>query len=137
MAVEMDETDLGWNATEKSKKLTRRVAHAGVVVDEYNESVVPGQSDRRRLLIELAARLARDKQLRYAERELEMQRLMMGKGGRRKLQGAVKIEGSSEDEDEDEDEIDSRKGKMRFQKNKVDEETYKPRVYKWRLERKR
>jgi U3 small nucleolar RNA-associated protein 11 len=130
MAVERD---LGWKTIEKRKKSTRHVAHTDAVVDENDGNVKLG--DRRRLLTELAARLARDKQLRYAERELEMQRLMMGKGGRRKLRGAEKIEGGSEDEDEDE--IDARKGKMRVQKSKVDEETYKPRVYKWRLERKR
>jgi U3 small nucleolar RNA-associated protein 11 len=62
---------------------------------------------------------------------------LMGKGGRRKLRGVEKVDGGSDEEDEDEDEIDARKGKMRVQKSKVDEETYRPRVYKWRLERKR
>jgi U3 small nucleolar RNA-associated protein 11 len=55
--------------------------------------------------------------MRYAERELEMQKLLMGKGGSRKLRGVEEVK---DDEDED---------------NK--KKTYKPRVYKWRPERKR
>lgn len=95
-----------------------------------------GSLNKKRLLKELASRLGRDKQLRYAEREFEMQRLMMGKGSRQKIVGAEKVEGDDMDV-EDEDEIDSRKGKRRAVTRKVDEATYKPRVYKWRLERKR
>ena len=136
MAVEKEPIGLGWKVTEKGKKAVRHTAPTEVADDEDNVNVDQRRS-RRRLLIELAARLTRDKQLRYAERELEMQRLMMGKGGRIKLRGAIK-EGDSDDEDDDEDEIDARKGKMRAQKTKkVDEKAYKPRVYKWRLERKR
>lgn len=93
--------------------------------------------NRRQLLKELSARLARDTQLRYAEREFEMQRLMMGKGGRKKLKAAERMEGDDEDDEEDEDEIDARRGKRTTLVQKVDEKTYKPRVYKWRLERKR
>lgn len=98
-----------------------------------------GNLDRpKRLIKELSARLGRDRQLRYAEREFEMQRQMMGKGARKKIQGVEKV-GSQDDEDEiDEDELDARKGKQRhFTQRVVDEATYKPRVYKWRLERKR
>ena len=78
------------------------------------------------MLKELAARLARDRQLRYAERELEMQRLLMGKGGSRKLSGVEKVEGDGDEEDEDSP-----------RHKKADEKTWKPRVYKWRVERKR
>jgi U3 small nucleolar RNA-associated protein 11 len=53
--------------------------------------------------------------MRYAERELEMQRLLMGKGGSRKLRGVEEVKG-----DED---------------NK--KKAYKPRVYKWKQERKK
>jgi U3 small nucleolar RNA-associated protein 11 len=122
--------------TDTDGKSVRRVAHTDAV-DGDEDDAKPEQQERRRLITELAARLARDKQLRYAQRELEMQRLMMGKGGRRKLRGAEKVEGGSEDEDDDEDEIDARKGKVPARKNRVDDDTYKPRVYKWRLERKR
>jgi len=79
-------TDLGWKVTEKRQDSNRHVVHADVASDDDNDGK-PGQRDRRLLLTELAARLARDKQLRYAERELEMQRLMMGKGSRRKEGG--------------------------------------------------
>ena len=50
------------------------------------------QEHRTRLLKELSARLVRDKQLRYAERELQMQRLLMAKGASRKLSGGEKVE---------------------------------------------
>lgn len=66
-----------------------------------------------------------------------MQRALMGKGGRRKLRGVEKVEGGDDDGGDDEDEKDDRRA-MRGKGNKVvDEKTWKPRVYKWRLERKR
>lgn len=75
--------------------------------------------------------MERDQHLRYAERELEMQRLLMGKGGRKKLKGVEVVKGEGEDGDKDEDVEDesrpARKG----------EKMYKPRVYKWKAERKR
>jgi U3 small nucleolar RNA-associated protein 11 len=93
------------------------------------------QQHRKRLLKELAARLTRDKHLRYTEREFEMQRLMMGRGAHRKLRGVEKVEGP-DDEGEDEDEEDSMR-KRRPKRTMANEKTYRPRVYKWRLERKR
>jgi len=92
-------------------------------------------ANRKRLLKELSARLFRDTQLRYTEREFEMQRQMMGKGARKKIAGVEAVEGA-DDDSEDEDEVDARRGKRRAPVRKVDEKTYKPRVYKWRLERK-
>ena len=74
----------------------------------------------------MSARLVRDKQLRYAERELQMQRLLMGKGASRKISGVERIDG---EDDEDDEEF--------TRPTKVDEKTWKPRVYKWRVERKR
>ena len=60
----------------------------------------------------------------------------MGKGARQKLRGVEKVDGG-ENDDESEDEKDgSRATKSRGSKV-VDEKTWKPRVYKWRLERKR
>jgi U3 small nucleolar RNA-associated protein 11 len=91
-------------------------------------------SRRRQLLKELSARLKRDKQLRNTEREFEMQRLMMGKGARKKIPAVQKVEG--DDAEEDQDEIDARKGKRRPRRT-INDVTYKPRVYKWRLERKK
>lgn len=72
--------------------------------------------------------MERDQQLRYAERELEMQRLLMGKGRTKKLKGVevVKDEGDMDEDGEDEDRPARRS-----------EKTYKPRVYKWKPERKR
>lgn len=87
------------------------------------------QEHRSRLLKELSARLHRDQQMRYAERELEMQKLLMGKGTSRKVAGVEKVMDEDE-EDEDEDAGPSRR-------KTVNEKTWKPRVYKWKLERKR
>jgi U3 small nucleolar RNA-associated protein 11 len=134
----MKAPDLGWkvvDAQKKSKKLTSTSEDAPDETLDDIENL--GDLNRRRLLKELSARLARDTQLRYAEREFEMQRLMMGKGGRRKLKDAERMEGDDEEDADDEDEIDARKGKRTALVQKVDEKTYKPRVYKWRLERKR
>jgi len=60
----------------------------------------------------------------------------MGKGARKKIQSIEKV-GTQADDEMDEDELDARKGKQRHLTRRVDEATYKPRVYKWRLERKR
>jgi U3 small nucleolar RNA-associated protein 11 len=66
-----------------------------------------------------------------------MQRLMMGKGARRKIQAVEKVDDVKDDDEEDEDEIDARKGKRRSRVRSMNEEIYRPRVYKWRLERKK
>ncbi|PPR00027.1 hypothetical protein CVT24_009036 [Panaeolus cyanescens] len=94
-------------------------------------------SKRRKLLKELAARLNRDRQLGYTQREFEMQRQMMSKGSSKKIRGPEKVEGPEDDDEEDEDAIDARKGKRRVENKVVDEASYRPRVYKWKLERKR
>lgn len=69
-----------------------------------------------------------------------MQRLMFGKGGKKKMSGVepIEVEKGWGMNDEDEDELDSRKGRRRSPVNQVaDERTYKPRQYKWKLDRKR
>lgn len=141
--------DLGWkNPTSKKRRKKEQVVSESNNmdykmdndnierddIDEHSQKDTKDRS-RTRLLKELSARLVRDTQLRYSQREFEMQRLMMGKGARKKISAVEKIEG--DDEDEDEDEIDARKGRLRKSTRKVDEATYKPRVYKWKLERKR
>ena len=52
----------------------------------------------------------------------------MGKGASRKLSGVEKVDDDGDDDEEDEDAP---------RPKKVDEKTWKPRVYKWRVERKR
>lgn len=67
-----------------------------------------------------------------------MQRALMGKGGRQKLSGIEKVEGGNDHDASDEDEKDDRRsGRGRVNAKTIDERTWKPRVYKWRLERKR
>ncbi|KLO20224.1 u3 small nucleolar RNA-associated protein 11 [Schizopora paradoxa] len=132
----VDEDDLGWKMSSKANKRPTKEGGEGEEsrMAELREEARITQSHRSRLLKELAARLTRDTQLRYAERELEMQRQLMGKGGNRKVRGAEKVEGD-DDESEDEDEVDARKG--RPADAPAQDKVYKPRVYKWRAERKR
>ncbi|KAF9245917.1 small-subunit processome [Melanogaster broomeanus] len=122
--------DLGWKTTETAKSRRRRKDK--LTAEETDNTPDEGRGlarkHRKRLLKELAARLARDTQLSYALRELEIQRLLVGKGGRKKVHGAEEV-GAEKDGDEDEDKRTSRQG--------PDAKTYKPRVYKWRVERKR
>jgi len=130
----LTEVDLGWKSNEKKSK---NVAVPAPQTDTLEDTEMGSLDKRKRLLKELSARLGRDRQLRYAEREFEMQRQLMGKGARKKIQSIEKV-GAQDDENEmDEDELDARKGKQRHHTRRVDEATYKPRVYKWRLERKR
>jgi len=56
-----------------------------------------------------------------------MQRLMMGKGGCKKVKGVEKVEGSDDEDDDG--------GQLR--RRGVEEKMYRPRVYRWRAERKR
>ena len=68
-----------------------------------------------------------------------MQRLLMGKGRSRKVRGVERVEGKDE-VSEDEDAVDARGGRGSGSKRGgkgVDEKEYRPRVYKWRAERKR
>jgi len=128
--------------TVESKKSKRKTTNdlADSDVSTLSEECRQSHLDKRkRLLKELSARLDRDRQLRYAQREFEMQRQLMGKGGRTKILGVEKVEENDvDDDDENEDEIDARRGRGRKPSlRQVDEATYKPRVYKWRLERKR
>lgn len=133
------EIDLGWKTVEPKTKSKRKTTggqgdkNVGTALSEESKQ---GHLDKRkRLLKELSARLDRDRQLRYTQREFEMQRQLMGKGGRKKVLDVERVEG---DDEENEDEIDARRGRRRKSSSlQVDEETYRPRVYKWRLERKR
>ena len=148
MDVEEDLEDFGWRIEQAQNKQDlkgkgkatadslvsleeQRTSEASVCIHRLSCSIAfsfKPQQNRTRLLKELSARLHRDTQLRYAEREMEMQKLLMGKGQSRKLSGVERID---KEDDEDEESDEDRRPK------KVDEKTWKPRVYKWRLERKR
>ncbi|KAI0275054.1 small-subunit processome [Gloeopeniophorella convolvens] len=123
--------NLGWKQDDKQKKGKGRAVRAAEAADDA------AAANRTHLLKELSARLHRDRMLRYAERELEMQKLLMGKGRSKKVQGVEKVGG--EGESEDEDALDARRGRPSSGKGAgpVEEKAYKPRVYKWRAERKR
>jgi len=124
------EIDLGWKSEGRQKrkkgkqKPQEHDGSDGQLLEEESKK------HRRRLVQELSARIERDQQLRYAERELEMQRLLMGKGRTKKLKG-VEVVMDEGDGDEDEDEEDGDRPARTSGK------TYKPRMYKWKAERKR
>jgi len=127
-------TDLGWKLSKSSRK--QAVALPSLDDSDNDEGQDPleeGTSQRRaRLLKELSARLTRDQQLRYAEREFLMQRALMGKGAREKIASPERPE-SDEDSDEDMDPSRSA-GKAKIAGVG---EIYKPRVYKWKQERRK
>jgi len=141
---ESAQDDLGWKVPEAKKK--RKLRHAPSEKEENEEdaderddltvSESSSPDKRSRLLKEISARLVRDRQLRYTMREFEMQRAMMGKGASKKI-SAVEKNGDQDDSEDDEDALDARKGKVLKRSKSINEETYKPRVYKWKLERKR
>ncbi|KAL1697579.1 small-subunit processome [Schizophyllum commune] len=143
MDVDDEEPDLGWK-TESSafKQKRRKSAPPSTAEDDeadwYDEEEHDnqGSTDRSRILKELSARLVRDRQLRYAQREFEMQRLLMGKGGRTKLRGAERVEASDDEDSDDEDALDARGGRPLKAKASTEPTAYKPRIYKWRLQRK-
>lgn len=58
----------------------------------------------------------------------------MSKGAARKISAVEKMD---EDKEEDEDELDSNWTSKKKAVKEIGEENYRPRVYKWRLERKK
>jgi len=135
-----EDFDLGWDWTDnkkRAKQARHEDAEDGDKLLDMQEVTKDALKYRKELLKELAARLKRDLNLRYAMRELEMQRLMMGKGAARKIRGFEKVDGEDEGDDDDEDALDARKGKKRKVDVGLEERPYRPRVYKWRAERKK
>ncbi|KAI0308192.1 u3 small nucleolar RNA-associated protein 11 [Multifurca ochricompacta] len=128
--------DLGWKEPERLKRGKKKeVSDKTIDGTDKNtefERREASKTHRTRLLKELSARLHRDRMLRYTERELEMQRLLMGKGCSKKVKDVERVE-----EQNDEDELDARRGRGRTSTSRHEPVVYKPRVYKWRSERKR
>ncbi|KAA1468036.1 u3 small nucleolar RNA-associated protein 11 [Dentipellis sp. KUC8613] len=146
MVVEDTSVDLGWKTADEHPSLKKRKStSASRDKDEASTEGLLAAEERRelstmnrsRLLKELSARLHRDKMLRYAEREMEMQKLLMGKGASTKLQGVERVGGKDSDDEDEADSFGGRRGKRASKPQPVDEKAYKPRVYKWRAERKR
>ncbi|KAF8516707.1 u3 small nucleolar RNA-associated protein 11 [Hysterangium stoloniferum] len=138
-----EDVDLGWAGSEKRTKKSSSHSHnlSDHAEDDAHmeERTQAAAVHRGRLLKELAARLKRDANLRNVARELEMQRLMMGKGAAKKIRGIESVEGDDDDKDEDDDEdaLDARKGRRRKVDVGMEEKVYRPRVYKWKAERKK
>lgn len=130
--VKTSPQDLGWKTTENSKK--------PAVIPRADVAMSDSPTVLEQLLPELKARLERETHILYALRELEMQRALMGKGASKKIRGPERIESADDRDDEmDEDERDAMIAKRIKEKPKSAPElsAYKPRVYKFRAERKR
>ncbi|KAG8858802.1 hypothetical protein FRB91_009303 [Serendipita sp. 411] len=131
---EEEEYDLGWKRkpTENTSKREEQ---------KPQQEGGPDKKKWNELLSELGDRLQRDTHLRYALRELEMQRILMGKGASKKIHGPQLVKSDQPDMDEmDEDERDAMMAKRIKEKPKrsaPEMSTYKPRVYKFRAERKK
>ncbi|KAH9178733.1 u3 small nucleolar RNA-associated protein 11 [Lactarius sanguifluus] len=133
--------DLGWQKPERKRRKKDTSAKA---VDATDDAAASERSEaakihRTRLLKELSGRLNRDRMLRYTERELEMQRLLMGKGHSKKLKGVERVDGTKELSEGRMTRTRKMQGRgdSRRKRKGVDDKAYKPRVYKWRAERKR
>ncbi|KAG8980005.1 hypothetical protein FRC05_007448 [Tulasnella sp. 425] len=128
------EVDLGWiTPVDSKRKGKQRAAEPEDALDPYAKA--RGRKQRTKLLKELAARLERDKHLRYAQQELEMQRLTMaGKGSHRKIKEKEQL---FDEPDEQEAEEFTFRRKNRMPVVELGNEVYKPKVFKWRQERKR
>ncbi|KAF8575365.1 hypothetical protein K439DRAFT_1544488 [Ramaria rubella] len=92
---------------------------------------------RHQILKEPAVRLKHDVNLHYESCELEIQKLMMGKCATWKIHGVDKADGKDMKDEDEEDALDARKGKWRKVDVGMEEKPYKPRVHKWREERKK
>ncbi|KAF8575637.1 hypothetical protein K439DRAFT_1623450 [Ramaria rubella] len=133
--------DLGW----KWPKYKVPQKKSNWTVDDGPEKEKSSVGDRREsatthchhLLKELAVRLKHDVNLHYASCELEMQKLMMGKCATQKIHGVEKADGEDMKVEDEEDALDARKGKRWKVDVGMEEKPYKPRVYKWRAERKK
>ncbi|KAG8925514.1 hypothetical protein FRC02_009613 [Tulasnella sp. 418] len=132
------EVDLGWviaSSAKKGKQVSKTDEDdLAMSADDDAEQHVQPKTTKTAMLKELAARLTRDTALRYTERELQMQTLMMGKGARRKTSAPELVDGPKDEEDSDEE---FSYGRRRRQSGYKEEPVYKPRVYKWKPERKK
>ncbi|KZP25422.1 u3 small nucleolar RNA-associated protein 11 [Athelia psychrophila] len=140
MDVTEEPQDLGWTVVEGKKKKPKAGGASSSTGNNREAAAEQSQlaaQNRTRLLKELSARLTRDTHLRYAEREFEMQRALMGKGSRQKLVGVERVEGDETRHDQDEEDSRHKRKDKRGVIKEVDVKTWKPRVYKWKLERKR
>ncbi|KZT57875.1 small-subunit processome [Calocera cornea HHB12733] len=131
-----DLESLGWLPPTPAKS-KRRKSSSAADTRPATDDVIPAtdeecRSHRSTLITELSARLLRNTQLRYALSELELQKVLMGKGGRQKMREAeeVKLDDADEkagNEDEDEDAVERKK----------EEKLWRPRVFKWKFVRRK
>ncbi|EJU00033.1 small-subunit processome [Dacryopinax primogenitus] len=123
----MDLDALGW-LPPSSKGKRRSTAPSQAASDpDLNELSTEAEriQHRSHLLAELAARQLRDHQLRFALSELELQKVLMGPGGKKKLREAEEVKFDDDVEKGDED----------GEERKKEERTWRPRVFKWKFVR--
>ncbi|KAF9514685.1 hypothetical protein BS47DRAFT_1452145 [Hydnum rufescens UP504] len=138
--------DLGWIPEEErtTKKTKRKALHTNTQETELETQLrmqgEEAKAHRALLLKELSARLERDQSLRYAQLEVKSQRLRMSSGARKLIPAEKKGKQDPEDLDnpggftfntkaEDSDSDDGDRGPG-------GERKWKPKVYKWKFERK-
>lgn len=133
--------DLGWASPPKSKK-ARKADAAAALAASSSSSAAPtaaalaaeAEADRVRkskkhrlhLLHSLSSHLTRAAHLAEAQKEMELQKLLMGKGGKKKLASLKPEEESDPEEEFDEDNPQKRR-----------REGFSGRAFKWAAERKR
>jgi U3 small nucleolar RNA-associated protein 11 len=93
-----------------------------------SEDILAARKHRLSLLRSLRAHLVRDAQLAATEREMALQRALMGKGAAKKLENAKRVEVENDEEGDDDEEADERGGTKG---------EWRARRFKWKAERRR
>lgn len=126
---ETEEADLGWVNEENAIPRKQRQGEGGqeFVSDELSEELVDAQQEeakihRDALIHELKERVSRERSLKYALLEQQNKRLLMSNGARRRIDSSQRKGGGDESEEEEDGE---------------DRKEWKPKIYKWRFERKK
>ncbi|KZO90212.1 small-subunit processome [Calocera viscosa TUFC12733] len=135
-----DLESLGWLTPVPGKKSKRNLAASSSSAIPATVPIAPTATASERLahrstlLTELSARLLRDTQLRYTLSELELQKVLMGKGGRQKLREAEEVK---DDEKEDGAGKGDGDGDGEEEGKKEEEKMWRPRVFKWKFVRRK
>jgi len=128
-AAEATPVDLGWASPPKSKKAKKSAVlstSAPPVGPTPAEVTLKSKRHRLHLLHTLSAHTTRAAHLAEAQKEMELQKALMGKGGKKKLASLRPIEESDPEEEMDEDGPQKRR-----------REGFSGRAFKWATERKR
>lgn len=131
--LELASVDLGWASPPKSKKQRKAAAvPSSASTSKMPVALTPAEitlkskKHRLHLLHTLSSHMTRAAHLKEAQKELELQKLLMGKGGKKKLASLKPAEESDPEEEFGEESGPKRK-----------REGFSGRAFKWAAERKR